>query len=149
MIPAIVAPHLTTTPNRTPFVLYALSMRSARGRTQALLPPSLLLPEARLQVLLVQALEAQRSACRVHNTDRRQMSLLHDHQCEGQIPTHTLQILDEHTDEVRIGSTRPRTPQRIIRSTTTAPRPLVAQQKRKLDVRRHRRWGCVPNAHQQ
>jgi hypothetical protein len=74
-----------------------------RGRTQALLPPSLLLPEARLQVLLVQALEAQRSACRVHNTDRWQMSLLHNHQCEGQIPTHTHQILDEHTDEVRGG----------------------------------------------
>jgi hypothetical protein len=117
-----------------------------------LLPPSLLLPEARLQVLLEQALEAQRSACRVHNTDRRQMSLLHDHLCVGQIPTHTLQILDDHTDEVRMGSARLHTRHRVIRSTR---RPYVLHYNTAtVGARRPAapvRWDCVSNAraHQQ
>jgi hypothetical protein len=67
---------------------------------QALLPPALLLPERRLQVLLEQALDSQRAACRVHNTDSPHMSLLQDHCCVGRVPTHTLQVLDDPTDEV-------------------------------------------------
>jgi len=67
---------------------------------QGLLPPATLLPERRLQLLLEQALDAQRAACHLHNTRTPFFSLLEDHKCHDQIPKVTTQILEEHTDEV-------------------------------------------------
>ncbi|CAK9176469.1 unnamed protein product [Ilex paraguariensis] len=68
---------------------------------QKLLPPTVIIPEGRLIHLVEQALDLQRDACLFHNSVVEEMSLLTDHQCgRDHIPSHTLQILQEHTDEV-------------------------------------------------
>ncbi|KAI3465567.1 hypothetical protein Pfo_022230 [Paulownia fortunei] len=68
---------------------------------QKLLPPTVIIPENRLVHLVEQALDLQRDACRFHNSSVGEMSLLTDHQCgRDQIPCQTLQVLQEHSDEV-------------------------------------------------
>eukprot|EP01089_Gocevia_fonbrunei_P011934 TRINITY_DN2677_c0_g1_i1.p1 TRINITY_DN2677_c0_g1~~TRINITY_DN2677_c0_g1_i1.p1 ORF type:complete len:436 (+),score=66.54 TRINITY_DN2677_c0_g1_i1:516-1823(+) len=60
-----------------------------------------LLPEKRLETLLFQAMEQQRSNCLYHNTRDSSFSLFEDHSCgRDQIPTETKQILQKHSDEV-------------------------------------------------
>ncbi|KAK6116332.1 hypothetical protein DH2020_049959 [Rehmannia glutinosa] len=66
-----------------------------------LLPPTVMIPEKRLVHLVEQALVLQKDACRFHNSAVGKMSLLTDHQCgRDHIPSQTLQILQEHSDEV-------------------------------------------------
>ncbi|KAI4305977.1 hypothetical protein L6164_029298 [Bauhinia variegata] len=68
---------------------------------QKLLPPTVMIPERRLEHLVEQALILQREACIFHNSLDKEMSLYCDHQCgKDQIPSRTLQILDAHDDEV-------------------------------------------------
>ncbi|KAL2524794.1 transducin family protein/WD-40 repeat family protein [Abeliophyllum distichum] len=68
---------------------------------QKLLPSTVIIPERRLVHLVEQALDLQRDACRYHNSSVREMSLFTDHQCgKDKIPSQTLQILQEHSDEV-------------------------------------------------
>ncbi|CAL1394248.1 unnamed protein product [Linum trigynum] len=68
---------------------------------QELLPPTVMVPERRLEQLVEQALTLQRDACVFHNSLDREMSLYTDHQCgRDQIPSKTLQILEAHSDEV-------------------------------------------------
>ncbi|KAF7815685.1 WD repeat-containing protein 26-like protein [Senna tora] len=58
---------------------------------QKLLPPTIMVPEKRLEHLVEQALILQREACQFHNSDK-EMSLYSDHQCgKDQIPSRTLQ----------------------------------------------------------
>eukprot|EP00243_Klebsormidium_subtile_P002915 TRINITY_DN15944_c0_g1_i1.p1 TRINITY_DN15944_c0_g1~~TRINITY_DN15944_c0_g1_i1.p1 ORF type:complete len:606 (-),score=172.76 TRINITY_DN15944_c0_g1_i1:173-1990(-) len=68
---------------------------------QRLLPPSVLIPEKRLEVLVEQALAHQQAACEFHNTQDEAFCLFADHKCgRDQIPTETVQVLEAHTDEV-------------------------------------------------
>ncbi|XP_059625067.1 WD repeat-containing protein 26 homolog [Cornus florida] len=68
---------------------------------QKLLPPTVMIPERRLEHLVEQALNLQVDTCIFHNSLNKEMSLLADHQCgRDQIPSQTLQILQEHCDEV-------------------------------------------------
>nr|GMC85840.1 WD repeat-containing protein 26-like isoform X1 [Ipomoea batatas] len=68
---------------------------------QKLLPPSVMIPEKRLVNLVEQALDLQLVACRFHNSLVGELSLFTDHQCgRDRIPSQTLQILEEHNDEV-------------------------------------------------
>jgi len=60
---------------------------------QNLLPPTILIPEKRLEHLVEQALILQREACMFHNSLDREMSLYSDHHCgKTQIPSRTLQV---------------------------------------------------------
>ncbi|KAG6658097.1 hypothetical protein CIPAW_04G136800 [Carya illinoinensis] len=66
-----------------------------------LLSPTVMIPEDRLEHLVEQALLLQRNACIFHNSLDNEMSLYTDHLCgRDQIPSQTLQILQEHKDEV-------------------------------------------------
>ncbi|KAK7316673.1 hypothetical protein RJT34_00308 [Clitoria ternatea] len=68
---------------------------------QKLLPPTMLIPEKRLEHLVEQALILQREACQFHNSFDKEMSLYSDHHCgKNQIPSRTSQILEAHDDEV-------------------------------------------------
>ncbi|KAF5744052.1 WD repeat-containing protein 26-like [Tripterygium wilfordii] len=68
---------------------------------QRLLPPTVMIPERRLEDLVEQALSLQRDACMFHNSMDKDISLYTDHNCgRDQIPSRTLQILQAHTDEV-------------------------------------------------
>eukprot|EP01018_Ginkgo_biloba_P030558 Gb_17775 [translate_table: standard] len=68
---------------------------------QQLLPPSIMIPERRLEHLIEQALHVQREACIFHNSLNGAMSLYTDHRCgRDQIPTVTLQVLQTHENEV-------------------------------------------------
>eukprot|EP00743_Colponemidia_sp_Colp-15_P004437 GILK01004784.1.p1 GENE.GILK01004784.1~~GILK01004784.1.p1 ORF type:complete len:564 (+),score=107.43 GILK01004784.1:337-2028(+) len=65
------------------------------------IPPSLMLPERRLQHLLCQAIEYQKSQCLFHNSNDVNISLLHDHCCtKEELPSQTTRVLEKHTDEV-------------------------------------------------
>ncbi|XP_061968531.1 WD repeat-containing protein 26 homolog isoform X2 [Populus nigra] len=60
---------------------------------QKLLPPTVIIPESRLEHLVEQALTLQRDACFFHNSLDKEMSLYSDHQCgRDQIPSRILQI---------------------------------------------------------
>ncbi|CAL0317516.1 unnamed protein product [Lupinus luteus] len=68
---------------------------------QKLLPPTVMIPENRLEHLVEQALILQQEACPFHNSSDEEMSLYSDHRCgKDQIPSRTFQILEEHDDEV-------------------------------------------------
>jgi len=70
-------------------------------RLESLVPPAVMVPEGRLETLLQQAIEHQKSLCTFHNTTETTYSLLSDHRCgPEQIPSRTVQVLDAHTDEV-------------------------------------------------
>jgi hypothetical protein len=60
---------------------------------QKLLPPTVIIPESRLEHLVEQALTLQRDACFFHNSLDKEMSLYSDHQCgRDQIPSRILQV---------------------------------------------------------
>ncbi|XP_020102705.1 WD repeat-containing protein 26 [Ananas comosus] len=68
---------------------------------QKLLPPTIMIPERRLEHLVEQALTVQRDACYFHNSLDGSLSLYADHQCgKDQIPYRTTQVLQAHHDEV-------------------------------------------------
>ncbi|KAI9114198.1 hypothetical protein K1719_014848 [Acacia pycnantha] len=68
---------------------------------QKLLPPTIMVPERRLEHLVEQALILQREVCQFHNSLDKEMSLYTDHHCgKDQIPSRTLQVLEGHDDEV-------------------------------------------------
>ena len=62
-------------------------------RLQVVLPPDILLPSRRLQVLVEQAMELQLMRCRYHNQPVPVFSLLSDYSCgPEQIPSVTTQV---------------------------------------------------------
>eukprot|EP01088_Endostelium_zonatum_P000816 TRINITY_DN1106_c0_g1_i2.p1 TRINITY_DN1106_c0_g1~~TRINITY_DN1106_c0_g1_i2.p1 ORF type:complete len:567 (-),score=104.92 TRINITY_DN1106_c0_g1_i2:90-1790(-) len=62
---------------------------------------SIMLPDRRLESLILQAFEYQKSTCLYHNSQDSSLSLFQDHKCtREQIPTETKYILDKHTSEV-------------------------------------------------
>jgi len=68
---------------------------------RGVLPPSLLLPEKRLQNLLHQSLHHQKKKCLYHNTLDESISLLAEHKCERtQVPTESVAVLEKHSNEV-------------------------------------------------
>ncbi|XP_077244579.1 WD repeat-containing protein 26 homolog [Tasmannia lanceolata] len=70
-------------------------------KLQKLLPPTVMIPEKRLEHLVEQALNVQREACFFHNSLDSALSLYSDHQCgRDQIPSRTLQVFQAHLDEV-------------------------------------------------
>ncbi|XP_077220780.1 WD repeat-containing protein 26 homolog [Tasmannia lanceolata] len=70
-------------------------------KLQKLLPPTVMIPERRLEHLVEQALNVQREGCVFHNSLDSALSLYSDHQCgKDQIPSRTLQVLQAHLDEV-------------------------------------------------
>ncbi|XP_037457228.1 WD repeat-containing protein 26 homolog [Triticum dicoccoides] len=67
---------------------------------QKVLPPTVMVPERRLENLVEQALTVQREACYLHNSVDG-LSLYIDHHCgRDQIPSQVLQVLCAHSDEV-------------------------------------------------
>ncbi|CAN0897443.1 WD repeat-containing protein 26 homolog [Linum grandiflorum] len=82
-------------------ILNAKTRTKLLQKLQELFPPTVMVPERRLEQLVERALILQRDACVFHNSLDKEMSLYTDHQCgKDQIPSQTLQILTEHTDEV-------------------------------------------------
>lgn len=74
-------------------------------KLQAFLPPSVMLPPRRLITLLNQAVELQKEKCPYHNTKSTNnlddVSLLLDHVCsKDQFPCQTVQVLNDHCDDV-------------------------------------------------
>ncbi|XP_030747225.1 WD repeat-containing protein 26 [Sitophilus oryzae] len=74
-------------------------------KLQTFLPPNVMLPPSRLCHLLSQALELQSNRCRHHNNKEvvsmHNTSLLVDHCCsKDDFPAHTIQVLNDHCDEV-------------------------------------------------
>ncbi|KAL6438733.1 hypothetical protein ACFW04_004609 [Cataglyphis niger] len=83
-----------------------VSRAALMDRLQRYLPPSIMLPPRRLHSLLCQAVEMQSQLCTYHITHTQptsleNVSLLVDHNCgKEQFPCHTIQILNDHCDEV-------------------------------------------------
>lgn len=79
-----------------------LGRESLLAELQALLPPSLLVPEARLEDLIEQALLVQLDKCPYHNSrGPLRMSLFTEFSAgPEQLPTELTQVLTDHTDEV-------------------------------------------------
>ncbi|CAI9278826.1 unnamed protein product [Lactuca saligna] len=68
---------------------------------QKLFPPNVMIPERRLLQLVEQALDLQHDSCLFHNSLVGETSLFIDHRCgRDKIPSQTVQILQEHNDEV-------------------------------------------------
>ncbi|KAK1425448.1 hypothetical protein QVD17_20800 [Tagetes erecta] len=68
---------------------------------QKLFPPTLMIPETRLLQLVEQALDLQHVKCLFHNPLIGGTSLFTDHYCgKDHIPSKTVQILQDHCDEV-------------------------------------------------
>ncbi|KAI3498023.1 hypothetical protein L1887_33716 [Cichorium endivia] len=68
---------------------------------QKLFPPNVMIPERRLLQLVEQALDLQNETCLFHNSLVGETSLFTDHRCgRDKIPSQTVQILQEHNDEV-------------------------------------------------
>lgn len=82
-----------------------VSRQKLMEKLQFYLPPTVMLPPRRLQTLLGQAIEHQKDRCLYHNAksddDLENISLLMDHACSrDQFPCETVQILNDHCDEV-------------------------------------------------
>lgn len=74
-------------------------------KLQSYLPPSIMLPPRRLQVLLSQAIELQAQKCSYHNTTigmgLETVSLLVDHCCSQEdFPSHCVQVQGQRTAEI-------------------------------------------------
>jgi len=68
---------------------------------RGVLPPTLLLPEKRLQNLLHESLQHQKKKCIYHNTLDESISLLSEHKCERTLlPIQTVAVLEKHSNEV-------------------------------------------------
>ncbi|CAG7733080.1 unnamed protein product, partial [Allacma fusca] len=69
---------------------------------QQFLPPSIMLPPRRLETLLRQSIDWQTERCPYHNSEwHDDISLVVDHVCTKEtFPSCTLQILNDHSDEV-------------------------------------------------
>ncbi|KAJ8971443.1 hypothetical protein NQ314_000700 [Rhamnusium bicolor] len=81
------------------------SRTTLMNKLQSYLPPSVMLPPSRLNELLNQALELQALRCSHHNTSQglalNNVSLLVDHYCpKSSFPMYTIQVLNDHCDEV-------------------------------------------------
>eukprot|EP00250_Pteridium_aquilinum_P010080 c19140_g1_i1 orf=398-2182(-) len=96
-------------PSRTESLIFGGKNKKSGGNPrerllqelQGLLPPSVMIPEKRLEHLLEQALIVQRQSCIFHNSVDQSLSLYSDHQCgRDQIPSQTLQVLEVHENEV-------------------------------------------------
>ncbi|KAK4313096.1 hypothetical protein Pmani_015522 [Petrolisthes manimaculis] len=90
------------------------SRKELMDRLQHFLPPSIMLPPHRLETLILQAVEQQRTQCAYHNTSTDTQvlgssgSLLLDHSCPRQaFPGTTVQVLSDHCDEVWIARFSP------------------------------------------
>ncbi|KAG6461151.1 hypothetical protein O3G_MSEX012447 [Manduca sexta] len=85
-----------------------VSRASVLHRVQAVVPPALMMAPERLRVLLAQAAAQQAARCRFHcaprpppAADQIPFTLLADHHCSADnFPIHSLQVLNEHCDEV-------------------------------------------------
>jgi hypothetical protein len=79
-----------------------LGRESLLAELQTLLPPSLLVPEARLEELIEQALLSQLDKCPYHNSrGPLRMSLFTEFSAgPEQLPTQLAQVLTDHKDEV-------------------------------------------------
>ncbi|URE22572.1 CTLH [Musa troglodytarum] len=63
---------------------------------QKLLPPTVMIPERRLEHLVEQALGLQRESCYFHNSLDSSLSLYADHNCgKDQLPSHTAQVHED------------------------------------------------------
>jgi hypothetical protein len=79
----------------------APARRHLLARLQTLLPAQVMLPEARLEVLVEQGLKSQMDRCLFHNARATPLSLFSDYACgPEQLPSCTVQVLDNHQDEV-------------------------------------------------
>lgn len=85
----------------------SLSKSKSKGRSeiledlQKLFPPTVIIPERRLVQLVEQAIDLQHDNCLFHNSLVGENSLLIDHRCKrDKIPSQTMQILQDHDDEV-------------------------------------------------
>ncbi|XP_073990126.1 WD repeat-containing protein 26 isoform X2 [Rhodnius prolixus] len=83
----------------------SVSRSKLMDKLQQFLPPSIMLPPRRLYALLTQAVELQKEKCPYHNTKMEDgienISLLVDHRCSrDQFPCETIQVLNNHCDEV-------------------------------------------------
>jgi len=81
------------------------SRQSLMDKLRTFVPPNIMLPSKRLEVLITQAMELQSERCPFHNSNEKitldSWSLLKDHVCtKEQLPCVTLQVLNEHCDEV-------------------------------------------------
>lgn len=81
------------------------SRQSLMEKLQTFLPPNVMLPPRRLEVLLNQAIEYQCDKCPFHNFKEKSSidnwSFLRDHVCSKEdFPTVTLQVINDHCDEV-------------------------------------------------
>lgn len=78
----------------------ALSRLQLLDALQTHIPASVMIPQRRLETLLEQAKEQQRTQCRYHAVDTP-ISLYSDHVCDRSVfPTVTTHILHGHADEV-------------------------------------------------
>lgn len=84
------------------------SRANVLARVQAVLPPALMMAPGRLRALLAQAASQQTARCRFHaapgpppTPEHIPFTLLADHTCSSDhFPIHSLQVLNEHCDEV-------------------------------------------------
>ncbi|CAO3599817.1 unnamed protein product [Absidia cylindrospora] len=78
-----------------------LSREKLLHQLEAFVDPSVMIPKSRMTTLIHQAFELQRRTCLYHNSEGALYSLFTDHSCDKRhFPTHTIKILDDHTDEV-------------------------------------------------
>lgn len=100
-LPSLAAMLLSHTPLALDHHDETTSRESLLGELHTLLPPSILIPETRLEELVEQALIAQLDRCPYHNSRALHLSLFTDYIAgPEQLPTMTSQVLDVHTDEV-------------------------------------------------
>ncbi|KAK6352499.1 hypothetical protein TWF730_009323 [Orbilia blumenaviensis] len=76
------------------------SRKDLLDQLSSAISPSVIIPAHRLATLLQQVKNNQISQCLYHNTENSP-SLYTDHRCDrSQFPSHTMRILDDHTNEV-------------------------------------------------